>query len=99
MTTLSIEQCQFRYEAEDHDRSAHFKTNPNLAVELKLGGNDAALGKYASASHILVTLDVDGEDYDLVQVDAPLREDVRAMRRAIAALQIIVDGIDRAEAL
>lgn len=94
-TTTEIQQCIF---TEDDGRPRHYETNPDLTVQLKAGGIGVANGVSSEAMHVLVSLDVDGEPYDVVQVDAFQRPDVEAIRQAISALQVVEAGLHAAGA-
>lgn len=74
----------------DDDRSLHYTVDPDLSVKLsraELGGGDGA-------THVLVTLDLDGEAADSVEVDEPLaRGDVETLDQAIKVLTAAREGL------
>lgn len=89
-TTTLIQACVF---TPDDGRPRHYSTNPDLTTLLKAAGADVAAGDRTAAAHILVSVNVDGEAYDVVQVDSLDRPGVDAIRQAISALQVVEAGM------
>lgn len=76
----------------DKDRGLYYSVDPDLTAKLMQSGIAMSAGE---ATHVLVTLDVDGEPYDSVDMDMPRggQPDVETLDRAIAVLTAAREGL------
>jgi hypothetical protein len=74
----------------DDKRTLHYTVDPDLSVKLSradLAGGDGA-------THVLITLDLDGEATDSVDVDESVTQpDVETLDRVMAAISAVREGL------